>query len=72
MPLGETSESYDLDILDGATVKRHQNLNTQSYFYSDAAMTTDFGAAQSTLSIRVAQISTAYGPGTATERTLNG
>lgn len=71
VPLGEDSEAYRLDILDGATLKRSVNLSTPSYFYSDAAMTSDFGAPQATLRIRVAQLSASIGPGTPLERLLH-
>jgi hypothetical protein len=70
VPLAEASESYRLEILDGAAVKRTIALPTPTYTYTDAQMTTDFGAPQSAISIRVLQISAAVGAGTALERTL--
>jgi hypothetical protein len=71
VPLGEERESYLLDILDGATVKRGVTLFAPSYFYSDAAMTTDFGAPQTSVALRVAQLSALVGAGTPLERLLN-
>jgi hypothetical protein len=71
VPLGEDVESYKLDILSGVTVKRTVTLALPTYTYLDADMITDFGAVQSALSIRIAQISAAFGAGTPLERTLN-
>ncbi len=71
VPLGEDLESYKLDILSGAILKRTVTLNTPTYIYLDADMITDFGSVQSSLSFRIAQISAAFGAGTPLERTLN-
>jgi hypothetical protein len=71
VPLGETSESYRLDILSGATIKRTVTLAASTYIYLNADMITDFGAVQSSLSFRVSQLSAATGAGTPLERTLN-
>jgi hypothetical protein len=71
VPLGEDSESYLLEILDDATVKRTETLSSPAYFYADAAMTADFGAPQTTLRLRVAQLSAVIGPGTSLERLLH-
>ena len=44
LPLGEASESYSIDIYDGATFKRTLTSSTPSVVYSSANQTTDFGA----------------------------
>jgi hypothetical protein len=71
VPLGEESESYLLEILDGGTIKRSVTLSTPNYFYSDAAMTTDFGTPQTSIRLRVTQLSAVVGAGTPLERLLN-
>jgi hypothetical protein len=68
-PLGETTESYEVDIMSGATVKRTLTSSTQSVTYTSAQQVTDFGSAQSTVSVRVYQLSSVTGrgyPGVAT------
>ena len=46
VPLGEDSESYEVDILDGATVKRTLAATTPAATYTAADQTADFGAPQ--------------------------
>ena len=41
---GETSESYEFDVLDGADVVRTLTSATKTFTYSSANQTTDFGA----------------------------
>jgi hypothetical protein len=64
VPLAEDSERYEVDILDGATVKRTIVATTPGCAYSAAQQTADFGSSQSTVSIAVYQMSAAYGRGT--------
>ncbi len=71
VPLAETNESYELNIMDGATTRRTISLAQQNYLYSTADMITDFGAVPSTFDIRVAQVSQAFGPGTFAQRIIN-
>lgn len=70
VPLGEESEAYALDILSGSTVKRTLTSNAPSVLYAAADELTDFGSAQSTLSISIAQLSTTVGRGYATAGVL--
>ena len=42
-PLGESTESYEIDIMSGSTVKRTLTATTQSVTYTAAQQTTDFG-----------------------------
>lgn len=64
VPLAEESERYEIDILDGATVKRTISATSPSATYSAAEQTTDFGAPQSACTIRVYQLAAGYGRGT--------
>mgnify|MGYP000322962677 CR=1 FL=1 len=67
VPLGEDSEEYELEVYDGAgyaTVLRTlTGLATPEATYTAAQQTTDFGAPQSTVYVRVYQISAAIGRG---------
>jgi hypothetical protein len=71
VPLSETTELYKLEILNGATTVRSATLIAPNYLYSSADITTDFGAVPTNLSLRLAQVSSVYGPGTPLERTIN-
>ncbi len=74
IPLGESSESYEVDIMDGATVLRTLSASTPSVVYTGAQQTEDFGALLGpgdNLDVRIAQVSLSYGRGTITEQTLN-
>lgn len=68
--LGEESERYDIEIMDGADVVRTLTSTTQSVAYSAANQTTDFGSPQSSVTVRIYQLSTAFGRGVAGEETI--
>jgi hypothetical protein len=63
IPLAEASESYAIDILDGTTVVRALTSTTPSVVYTAAQQTQDFGAPQSSISLRIAQVSALVGRG---------
>lgn len=63
VPIGETTESYEIDIMSGVTVKRTMTSATPTVTYTAAMQTTDFGGAQSTLSVNVYQMSATVGRG---------
>jgi hypothetical protein len=64
IPVSEATEEYELEIMDGATVKRTvTGLTSPAYTYTAANQTTDFGSAQSSVTFRVYQISDAVGRG---------
>jgi hypothetical protein len=66
VPLGETSESYEVEIWDStfATLKRTKTgLTTPSASYTAAEQTTDFGSPQATVYTRVYQLSSTVGRG---------
>jgi hypothetical protein len=70
VPLGEDGERYEVDILSGASVVRTLSAAIPSVLYASADELADFGAAQTSLSVRVVQISATVGRGFATEATL--
>ncbi len=57
VPLGEASESYDLEILNGggSLVRTASGLATAAWTYSTAMQTADFGGAVSSLRLRIFQ-----------------
>lgn len=63
VPLGEDTENYEVDILSGATVLRTLAAATPSALYAAADEIADFGVAQTTLSLRVVQLSATVGRG---------
>ena len=63
VPVSEDNERYEADILSGATVKRTLSSTIQSLTYTAADQLTDFGTLQSTVTLRVYQLSPSYGRG---------
>jgi len=66
VPLAEDFESYDVQILDGAAIKRTLTSSTTSVLYSAAHQTADWGAPLGpgqTLAIRIYQLSNRLGRG---------
>ncbi|MBB5046541.1 hypothetical protein HNR60_001289 [Rhodopseudomonas rhenobacensis] len=70
VPLGEEIEAYRLQIVSGAVVVRSIACNAPQALYANADELADFGAAQTALHIRVAQLSSTVGAGFPAERTL--
>jgi hypothetical protein len=73
VPMSETSEVYEVDILDGATVKRTLKVPSPLALYTAAQQIADWGSTLGpgdTVDVRVVQISAAAGRGTATTQTL--
>ncbi len=70
VPLGEETEAYALDILSGGSVVRTIECGTPQAIYASADELADFGAVQTSLDLRVAQISATVGAGYAAEVTL--
>jgi hypothetical protein len=64
VPLAEESERYEIDILDGSTVKRTIAATSPTATYSAADQTTDFGTPQPACTIRLYQLAAGYGRGT--------
>jgi hypothetical protein len=66
VPLTEELEAYEVEILDGATVKRVLNTTTTSAVYAAADQTADWGAPLApgdTLDVRISQLSALVGRG---------
>jgi hypothetical protein len=63
VPLGEASEAYALEILAGASVVRTLAASSPAALYAAADEIADFGSAQSSLSVRLYQLSAAVGRG---------
>ncbi|KAF0227837.1 MAG: protein transfer agent (GTA) orfg15 like [Beijerinckiaceae bacterium] len=63
VPLGEDFEEYSLEILNGPALVRTLKLTTPDYLYPAATEIADFGNVQSSLAIRVRQVSGIVGPG---------
>ncbi len=70
VPLGEASESYLVEVLSGAVVKRAWQVSTPLVVYSAAEQSADFGTQPSSLTVRVSQMSPSYGRGAACQATL--
>lgn len=64
IPLGEQSESYQVDIMQGSVVKRTISVTTPTAAYSAADQTTDFGSVQSAVLVNIYQMSATVGRGT--------
>ena len=73
VPLAEDLESYDVQIFDGAAVKRNLTSSTTSVLYTAAQQSADWGAPigpGQTLAIRIYQLSNRLGRGTPATVTL--
>lgn len=67
---GEASLSFEIDIMDGSTVKRTLTATTNAKTYLAADITTDFGSMPASLKFRVYQISALVGRGYVAEATI--
>jgi hypothetical protein len=70
VPLGETAESYAIDILDGMDVVRTLSAATPSATYTAAEQTADFGDLASQPDVVAYQLSPEYGRGEGRAATL--
>lgn len=71
VPLGETTEAYRADVLNGAAIVRQASTQIQQFTYTLLEQIADFGQRVSVLSLHVQQISATYGAGTPAKVTLN-
>tara|TARA_R110001606_G_scaffold30344_1_gene93770 strand:- start:17102 stop:20275 length:3174 start_codon:yes stop_codon:yes gene_type:complete len=69
-PVGETTEAYEIDVVDGSSVVRTIESVTPAFSYSAADQVTDFGSAQSSILFRIYQLSSTIGRGYVREVTL--
>jgi hypothetical protein len=70
VPLNEAAEAYRLEILDGGDVARTIETASPEALYAAADELADFGAPQSTISVRIAQLSAIAGPGRSAEAVI--
>lgn len=71
-PLGEASESYDVEIMSGASVVRTVNVTTESFVYTAAMQSADgISTAATTSHFRVYQRSANVGRGYVADATVN-
>ena len=63
VPLEEDTERYEIDILDGADVKRTLTSTMPEVTYSEVDQIADFGAVQSSYQANLYQLSAAFGRG---------
>lgn len=68
--LGEATESYEVDIIDGATVKRTITATIPAVLYTSAMQVTDFGSPQASVTVNIYQLSAVVGRGYKLEATL--
>jgi hypothetical protein len=61
VPLGEDAETYEVDILDGASLKRTISASAPRVVYASADQIADFGSVQSAVSVKVYQTNTLFG-----------
>ena len=71
VPLGETSEAYEVSIFDGATLLRTIPAIAPTATYASADQTADFGDLPADIRVAVSQVSPTEGPGLATQRELH-
>lgn len=71
VPLGESSERYLFESLDGDEVKRTVIVERASYLYAYVDQLADFGSAPAFHKIRVSQLSATYGTGASAQAILN-
>ncbi|MCK9468474.1 MAG: phage tail protein [Porticoccaceae bacterium] len=63
LPVGEADKRYEIEILDGATVKRILTATTETAIYTEAQQIEDFGSPQSSITARAYQLSQSVGRG---------
>jgi hypothetical protein len=70
IPLGEETEAYEVDILNGSTVVRTIEVTSPIASYSATDQATDFGSAQSSVDVNIYQLSAVVGRGYAAEASI--
>lgn len=72
IPLDDVPESYRVEILNAAStaVLRTMVVASHAAVYTATQQTADFGAAQASVNVRIAQVSPTYGPGRTTTATV--
>lgn len=70
VPLGEETERYEVEIYDGATLKRTITTTTPNLLYTNDDMTADWGGSPTSFDVQIYQLSAAYGRGAEGKATL--
>lgn len=70
-PAGEATLAFEIEIMDGSTVKRTLTASTNSKTYLAADIATDFGSMPTSLKFRVYQMSALVGRGYVAEKTVD-
>lgn len=71
LPMSEATESYEVDIMNGASVVRTiSSLTSPTASYTAAQQTTDFGSPQASVEVNVYQLSATVGRGVAANATV--
>jgi hypothetical protein len=71
VPLGEDTERSEIDVLNAGTIARTISTATTAALYAQADELSDFGFAQSSIAVRIYQLSTVAGRGTPAVMTLS-
>lgn len=69
-PVGEATQEYEIDVMNGSAVERTITAVTPTFSYSAADQTTDFGSPQASITFRIYQLSGTVGRGYPYEVTL--
>lgn len=70
IPLGETSELYDLEILNGSAVIRTATITAPTFIYTAADQIADWGSPEASYQMRLYQRSEYYGRGAPATATI--
>lgn len=70
VPVGESSEQYEIDVMNASAVVRTISTTTTSAIYTTAQQTADFGTIPATVTLRIYQMSEAVGRGYPLEVTM--
>lgn len=69
--LGETTEEYEIDVMDGVNVIRTETVSSPAFTYTSAMQTTDFGGPQTSVAMRIYQMSSVVGRGFVSSKTFS-
>jgi hypothetical protein len=70
VPLGEESEIYEVDVLNGTSAVRTLTTTASQAIYTGAQQIEDFGGLQSGVQVRVHQVNAAWGRGSPASRVV--
>ena len=70
VPLGETMEAYEVDIILNEKILRTISINKPQAIYTASQQIDDFGKVQASIKVRIYQISEVYGRGAVKEEIL--